>query len=184
MIMAKFFFTNWRTFLFSQPSYDKQLDRFAVACVVSIVNPNRVLDTVPIYASSSFENGPIRIIKLIHNIEQGIPLDNESKRLWKLLQQPIDGGFRVVKAKVEPLFHIYTSDEGKYGLCDPEDVGKPERDESGEVKIYNTIRVFTKYIMDSEKGTFIYERGWSPDEMYYKKIDYQYFPISQLDKYL
>ena len=78
-----------------------------MACVVSIVNPNRVLDTVPIYASSSFESGPTRIIKLIHDMEQGIPLENESKRLWKRLQQPMDGGFRVVKAKVEPLFHIY-----------------------------------------------------------------------------
>jgi hypothetical protein len=40
-------------------------------------------------------------------MEQGIPLENESKRLWKRLQQPMDGVFRVVKAKVEPLFHIY-----------------------------------------------------------------------------
>lgn len=177
--MEKYYFKNWETFPFKRKSFDGQMDRFVKVCVVSVENPQKVLDIVPIYGNEK-SSGLRDIIKLIYDKERGIALDNESIQLLKKLEEPILGKFDEVKSLHGPLFHQYTPDEAKYGLCSSLDVWKPERDSHGIVKEYMSMRVFTVSSYDPDFGKYNYVNGWFPNQMYYKYFGYRYKPISLL----
>lgn len=177
--MEKYLFKNWVTLPFKKKSFEGQLDRYAKVCVVSIDNPDKVIDIIPLYGKK-YNTGIGRIIKLIYDIEQKVPLDNESKRLWDFLQKPMVGKFEEIKSRHGPLFRRFTPDEVKYGICPATEEYKPEIGENGMVKVYNTMKVFTRYTFDSEFCKYNYTRGWSPNEMYYRYFGYRYIPISQL----
>lgn len=177
--MSKFLFKNWKTSQFKKKSFEGQLGRYAKVCIVSVDNPETVLDIIPIYGEK-YNSGLGRVIKLFYDIELKVPLDSESNRLLSLLQEPIDGKFEEVKSLHGPLFRKFTPDEAKYGLCLSADVWKPERDQGGKVRVYNTMKVFTQYIYDPDFDTYNYVPGWAPEQMYYKYFGYRYLPISQL----
>lgn len=179
--MEKYYFKNWKTYPFKKKSFNGQLDRFAKVCIVSVEKPNEVIDIIPIYGENNdkrFES----IIKLIHDIELNIPLDIESKKLLNTLQRPIVGQFEEFKSLHGPLFHQFTPDEAEYGLCSERDVWKPERDENGNVKEYNAIKVFTMYSYDSEFGSYYINPEFTAQKMYYKYLYYRYKPISMLNE--
>ena len=177
--MEKYFFKNWKTFPFKKKSFEGQLSRYAKVCVVSVNNPDIVMDIIPIYGEK-YNSGLGRVIKLIYDIELKVPLDSESNRLLALLQKAVVGQFEEIISLHGPLYHKFTPDEAKYGLCLNTEVWKPERDEAGKVKVYNTMKVFTQYMFDADFGTYNYVSGWSPNQMYYKYFGYRYLPISQL----
>ena len=138
--MEKYLFKNWATFPFKRKSFDGQMDRYLKVCVVSIDNPTKVLDIIPIYGNEN-SSGLRDIINLIYNLENGVTL---------------------------------------YGLCSEHDVWKPERDINGKVIEYNSMRVFTMSLYDSDFGVYNYANGWFPSQMYYKYFGYRYLSISQL----
>lgn len=178
--MAKYLFKNWETQPFKDISFEGQFDRYAKVCIVSVDNPETIVDIIPIYGKMDDIKGFKQIIQLIHYQEQGIPLDNESRRLLLSLQKPFEGGFEEIKSMHGSLFRQFTPDEAKYGLCPVNKVWKPERDENGKIKVYNTMKVFTRFTEIPDIGTRIYVNGWFPHQMYYKYFGYRYCPISQL----
>lgn len=177
--MEKYLLKNWTTFPFKRKTFDGQMDRFAKVCVVSLENPSKVLDIVPIYGNEN-SSGLRDIIRLIYDIEKGKTIGNDAKQLLSALQEPVLGKFESVESLHGPLFHQFTPDEAKYGLCSANDVWKPERDNQGKVKEYLNMKVFTIINYDSEFGKFNYANGWSPSQMYYKYYGYRYLPFSKL----
>lgn len=177
--MGKYLLKNWKTFTFKNSSFEGQLDRYAKVCIVSVDDPERVVDIIPIYGKK-YSVGHGRIIKLFYDIEQGTILNKESQKLLLALQKPIEGKFEEIKSKNGPLFHQFTPDEAEYGLCSNSEVWKPERDENGKVKVYNSMRVFTQYMYDPDLGKYNYVNGWFPHQMYYKYYGYRYKPLSML----
>ena len=177
--MEKYLFKNWKTLPFKKKSFEGQLSRYAKVCIVSIDNPDKVIDIIPIYGEK-YNTGLGRLIKLIYDIELKVPLDSESNRLLALLQKPIEGKFEEIKSLHGPLYHQFTPDEAKFGLCLAAEVWKAERDESGKVKIFNSMKVFTASYYDSDLGKYNYINGWFPNQMYYKYFGYRYLPISEL----
>lgn len=177
--MEKYIFKNWATFPFKRKTFDGQMDRFLKVCVVSINNPKKVLDILPIYGNEK-SSGLRDIIKIISDRERGKALDKDSIELLKKLKEPILGQFEEVKSLHGPLFRQYTPDEAQYGLCSEQDVWKPERDSHGKVKEYMSMKVFTVSYYDSDFGKYNYVNGWFPNQMYYKYFGYRYKPISML----
>lgn len=181
--MEKYYLKNWRTFPFKEKSFEKQLERFAIATVCSVNNPNVILDIVPVWGRD-YNRGIGRYIKLVHEKELGFELDKESNDyLLSYFSKPIYGEFEEMKSHHGPLFRIYTQNEAEYGLCSIEDINKPERDSEGNIKVYNTVKVFTWSTYDSDFGQYQYVRGWLPDDMYSKLYCYRYFPIHMLNQY-
>lgn len=177
--MEKYYFKNWKTFPIKNKSFDGQMDRFVKVCVVSINNPDKVLDIIPIFGKESL-SGLRDIIRLIYDKERGIELDQKSNNLLQYLQKPIIGQFEEIKSMHGPLFHKFTPDEAEYGLCSKYDVWKPERDNQGKVIEYMSMKVFTLMHYDSDLGKYNFAAGWFPSQMYYKYYGYRYLPISQL----
>jgi len=138
-----------------------------------------VLDIIPIWGKKD-EPGLRDIIQLISKLEDGKALAPQENKLLEFIKKPIIGQFEEIPSMHGPLFRIFTRDEAKYGLCSKYDVGKPERDENGRVRVYNTIRVFRHYIYDSEDDKYYSTPEWDLNKMYYKYFEYRYFPISQL----
>lgn len=178
-MMEKYLLRDWTTSQFKRKSFDGQMDRFVKVCVVSPKNPSKVLDIVPIYGNER-SSGLRDIIRLIYDKERGYPLDNDAKNLLNALQEPVFGQFVRVNSLHGPLFHQFTPDEAKYGLCSENDIWKPERDDQGKVKEYMSMIVFTISYYDSDFGKFNYANGWSPSQMYYKYFGYRYLPFSKL----
>lgn len=170
--MEKYFFKNWATFPFKRKTFDGQMDRFVTVCVVNAETPQKVLDIIPIFGKL--------IVNLIYDWERGIQLDNESSELLKTLHNPIEGQFEEIKSKDGPLFHRFTPEEVKYGLCPASLIWKQERDQEGKVKVYESIKVFTQYEYYSDIGKYDYANGWFPDQMYKKYYGYRYLPISKI----
>ena len=167
--MGKFKLINWQTIPFKRKSFKSQLDRYAKCCVVSVDNPEVVLEIIPLFG---FEH----LIKIVQNMEQGI--DSEK---WKtILEEPIDGDFVEVISHNGPLFHRFTKEEAQYGLCSAQNVGKAERLENMKVKVYHSIKVFTHYTYDENTGNKRIIDGWNPDQMYNLYIGYRYIPLSDL----
>lgn len=177
--MEKYLFKNWTTFPFKRKSFDGQMDRYLKVCVVSIDNPMKVLDIIPIYGNEN-SSGLRDIINLVYDLEKGVALDKTSIDLLNSLQRPIIGQFEEVKSHHGPLFHQFTPDEAKYGLCSEYDVWKPERDSNGKVVEYNSMRVFTMSLYYPDLGEYNYANGWLPSQMYYKYYGYRYLSVSQL----
>ena len=177
--MEKYLFKNWATFPFKRKSFDGQMDRYLKVCVVSIDNPTKVLDIIPIYGNEN-SSGLRDIINLIYNLENGVTLDKASIQLLNTQQKPIVGQFEEIKSLHGPLYHQFTPDEAKYGLCSEHDVWKPERDINGKVIEYNSMRVFPMSLYDSDFGVYNYVNGWFPSQMYYKYFGYRYLLMSQL----
>ena len=178
--MAKYLLKNWRTFPFKKKSFEGQLDRFVQVCVVSVENPNKILDVIPIYGKEddySFKD----IIKLIHDIESGNQLNNDQILLRSHLLSPVEGEFVETKSLHGPLYRIHTREEAEYGLCSLSDIGKPYVTNEGTVKKYSVINVFTQPQF-SISGMKTYVNGWAPSQMYYRYFRYKYFPISELNK--
>ena len=167
--MAKYKMVNWQTLPFKKNSYKGQLDRYAKCCIVSVEAPELVLDIVPLFG---FE----QLIRIVHDCEQGI-----DKQKWiSKLEAPIDGDFIEVKSKNGPLYHRFTKDEANFGLCNPMEIGKAERTETGKVKVYHSIKVFTHYVYNENTGKKQYLNGWFPDQMYNLYYCYRYIPLSDL----
>lgn len=167
--MGKYKMINWQTLPFKRKSFEGQPDRYAKCCIVSVDNPHKVLDIIPLF-------GPEQFIKIVYDCEQGI-----GKEKWvHKLEKPIDGEFIEVKCHNGPLFHRFTKDEARYGLCNEQDVGKAERLDNGKVKVYHSIKVFTCFEFNEVIGKKQYCNGWSPDQMYDKYLGYRYIPISDL----
>lgn len=167
--MAKFKMINWQTLPFKRKSFKGQLDRYAKCCIVSVEAPDTILDIITLFG---FE----QLIKIVAECEQGI-----DKQKWiPKLEAPIDGEFVEVKSKNGPLYHRYTRDEVDYGLCNPQEIGKAERTETGKVKIYHSIKVFTQYVYDEDTGEKHYLNGWFPDQMYNLYFGYRFIPLSDL----
>ena len=181
--MEKYLFKNCKTYPFKKKSFEGQLGRYAKVCIVNVDNPEKIIDIIPIYGEK-YNKGLGRVIKLFYDIELNVPLDSESNRLLAFLQKPIEGKFEEVKSLHGPLYRQFTPDEAKYGLCHANDVWKPERDENGKVKLYNTMKMFTQYMYDPDLGAYNYVPGWFPNQMYYKYFGYRYLPISQLKESL
>ena len=177
--MEKYLFKNWATFPFKRKSFDGQMDRYLKVCVVSIDNPTKVLDIIPIYGNEN-SSGLRDIINLIYNLENGVTLDKASIQLLNTLQKPIVGQFEEIKSLHGPLYHQFTPDEAKYGLCPAYSVWKPERDENGKVKVFNSFNVFTLLVNDSDLRISHYAAGWFPNQMYYKYYGYRYKSLSEL----
>lgn len=177
--MEKYLLRNWTTFPFKRKSFDGQMDRFVKVCVVSPEDPSKVLDIVPIYGNEN-SSGMRDIIRLIHDKERGYPIDDDAKKLLSSLKEPVFGQFECVKSLHGPLFHQFTPDEAKYGLCSVNDVWKPERNNQGKVKEYTSMKVFTISYYDSDFGKFNYVNGWFPSQMYYIYFGYRYLPFSKL----
>ena len=66
--MEKYLFKNWATFPFRRISFEGQMDRYAKVCVVSVDNPQRVLDIIPIYGKEK-SSGLCDIINLIISVQ-------------------------------------------------------------------------------------------------------------------
>lgn len=187
--MEKYLYKYWQTFPFKYNSFDGQLDRFAKVCVVSVSNPQKVLDIIPIWGKKD-EPRLRDIIQLIFKLEDGKALAPQENKLLEFIKKPIIGQFEEIPSKHGPLFRRFTRDEAKYGLCSKYDVGKPERDENGRVRVYNTIRVFRHYIYDSEfeknnipvseDDKYYTTPEWDLNKMYDKYFGYRYFKRSQL----
>lgn len=177
--MEKYLFKYWRTYPFKKKTFEGQMERYAKVCVVSVDNPQRVLDIIPIYGKET-SSGLRDIINMFYDLERGITIDNSYRGLIKSLQEPIVGQFEEIKSMHGPLFRQFTPDEAKYGLCSEHDVWKPERDINDKVIEYNSMRVFTMSLYDPDFGKYNYVDGWFPFQMYYKYFGYRYFPISQL----
>ena len=173
--MGKYVFRHFATFPFKRKSFDGQMDRYAKVCVVSVDNPQKVLDIIPIYGRDD-NAGMGDIIKLIYDIELGKQLDDESQRLLAGISKPVEGKFEEVNSLHGPLFHQFTPDEAKYGLCPTFSVWKPERDVNGKVKIYHSFKVFTL----QNGPDFHYVNGWFPAQMYYRYYGYRYKRLSDL----
>lgn len=167
--MAKYKLINWQTLPFKRKSFDGQLERYIKCCVVSADVPDKVLDVVYIFGNKG-------LIDHVHKKE----LDKASDSQLKELSMPIDGEFFDIKSLNGPLYHVFSKDEAQFGLCSAEDVGKAERDNKGKVKIYHTIKVFTIYKIIEKVGIKLYEKGWSPSQMYYRYFGYRYLPLSDL----
>lgn len=176
--MKKFKFVHWRTFPIKKESFKGQYNRFALTCVVSVDNPEKVIDVIPIFGKNNDRNE--RIIKLIYSKECNIHLDEESEKLWDVLQRPVYGKFVEEPSMHGPLYRTYTQGEADHDLCPVSMVGKPERDENGKIREYTAIKVFTQWKYDS--GEWSSKNGWSSHQMYYKYFGYRYHPISQLKK--
>ncbi len=181
--MEKYYLRNWRTFPFKEKSFEKQLDRYAIATVRSVNNPNIILDVVPIWGRNLY-GGMGKLIDLIYQKEQGFKLDNESLQFMSNYNKPIDGEFVEMKSYHGPLFRIYRRPEAEYGLCSIDKINKPERDAEGNIKIYDTIKVFTWSRYEPESQEFQHVKGWLPDDMYSKLFCYRYFPMSMIDNYI
>lgn len=167
--MGKYKMINWQTIPFKRKSFKGQLDRYAKSCIVSVDNPQKVLDIIPLFG---FE----QLIKIVQNMESGIDCEK-----WKAeLEEPIDGEFVDIKSHNGPLFHRFTKEEAQYGLCKAQDVGKAERLDNRKVKIYHSIKVFTHYIYDENTGEKHYLNGWFPEQMYDLYMGYRYIPLSDL----
>lgn len=177
--MDKYLLTNWSTCPFKKKTFEGQMDRYAKVCVVSVANPQKVLDIIPLYGKVN-NTGFSDIIKLIYDIERGIPLDDASKEILESLQMPVWGQFVEVNSQHGPLYRQFTPDEAKYGLCSIHDVWQPERDINGKVIEYMFIKVFTIISNNFDFGKLDYLSGWSPNKMYYKYYGYRYLPISML----
>ncbi|MBQ6186671.1 MAG: hypothetical protein IJK49_01825 [Prevotella sp.] len=170
--MNRYCLTNWKTSPFREKSFEGQLDRFAIACVVSADNPNRVLEVVPIFRRES-NYGLAKIIGILHKKELGLTLDEQSLKLLNELSKPIWGDFVEMGSIHGPLKRMYTREEADCGLCTPDNVGKYELNTDGSVKEYNSIKVFTMKDIDGS-----YLKGWCPDDMYSRYIYHRYFPIN------
>ena len=177
--MGKYLFRNFATFPFKKKTFEGQMDRYAKLCVVSVDNPQKVLDIIPIYGRDG-NAGMGDIIKLIYDIELGKQLDDDSQHLLADLSKPVEGMFEEVKSLHGPLFHQFTPDEAKYGLCPAFSVWKPERDENGKVKLFNSFKVFTLIVNNAKLKLPHYAAGWSPNQMYYKYYGYRYKSLSEL----
>jgi len=177
--MGKYLFRHFATFPFKRKSFDGQMDRYAKVCVVSVDNPQKVLDIIPIYGRDG-NAGMGDIIKLIYDIELGKQLDDESQRLLAGISKPVEGKFEEVNSLHGPLFHQFTPDEAKYGLCPTFSVWKPERDANGKVKLFNSFKVFTLIVNDPDLKISHYAAGWFPNQMYYKYYGYRYKSLSEL----
>ena len=177
--MEKYFFINWATFPFKRKTFDGQMDRYVKVCVVNAENPQKVLDIIPIYGNEDL-SGIRDVIRLIYDIERGVEIDDASKKLLNNLQKPIMGDFVEIKRLHGPLFHQFTPDDARYGLCPEYNVWKPERDSQGKVKEYLSMRVFTISLYDSDICQYHYAKDWSPNKMYYKYFGYRYKPLSML----
>lgn len=171
--MSKFIFTNWETVPFKKKSFEGQLERYAKVCVASIDNPQKVLFILPLFGA-----GFGHIIEAVRCHELGI--DDDSVLNFSRLIRPVNGDFVEVPSKHGPLFRVYKPDEAKYGLCSKGEVGKVERDSNGKVKIYHSIKVFTRYRIDNETGEKRYLNGWYPEDWYYHFFGYNYHVLSDL----
>lgn len=172
--MAKYLFTNWETIPFKKKSFEGQLDRYAKVCVSSVENPHKVLFILPLFGKECGA-GYGHIIEIVRNHELRKDNDLEFSKLLK----PFDGEFVEIPSKHGPLFRIFTKDEAKYGICPKDKIGKAERDETGKVKIYHTIKVFCLY----ENNIIIgkqYINGWYPEDWYYRFFGYNYRVLSDL----
>lgn len=181
--MEKYYLRYWKTFPFKQKSFEGQLDRFAIACITSFKAPNEVLDIVPVWGRN-YNSGMGKFIKLTHQKELGFELDKESLDFLSYFSKPIDGEFIQAKSIHGPLFRIYTQLEAEYGLCSIDKVNKPEREPNGQVKIYNSIKVFTWSKYDSDFRQYNYVRDWSPEDMYDKYAYYRYYPMHMLNNFV
>lgn len=166
--MGKYKLMNWQTLPFKKRSFEGQMDRYIKCCVVSNDNPEKVLDVICLFGFGW------SLMDIVRNYELGI----DKEKCKEVLEHPINGEFVAVKSLHGPLYHRYTRDEGLYGLCAPQNVGKAERDANGKVKIYHSIIVFTHYYdNDGEKE---YVNGWFPEQMYRRYVGYRYLPLSDL----
>ena len=172
--MTKYIFTNWETIPFKKKSFDGQLDRYAKVCVSSVNNPQKVLFVLPLFGSEN-GGGFGRIIEIVHNYELG--RDNNSE--FSKLLSPVDGEFVEIPSKHGPLFRIFTKDDAKYGICSDDMVGKVEREKTGKVKIYHSIKVFCLYKNNIVIGKQ-YINGWHPEDWYYRFFSYNYRVLSDL----
>ena len=177
--MEKYMLKNWQTFPIKKKTFEGQMDRFVKVCVVSANNPYKILDIIPIFGNED-SCGMRDVINLIYDLERGIAIDNASEKLLRSLQEPLFGQFVDIKSLHGPLFHRFTPDEAKYGLCSEHDVWKPERDCQGKVKEYVSMKVFTISLYDPDYGQYSYADGWFPNQMYYRYFGYRYQPLSML----
>lgn len=165
--MGKYIFTNWETVPFKKKSFEGQSDRYVKVCVATEDNPQKILAIIPLFG---FDN----IVEKLHDYELGkIPFP-------EFLKKPADGGFEEVQSRNGPLFHRFTPDEAKYGLCRKSDVWKAERLPDGKVKVYHSIKVFCHYRVIELTGEKIYQNGWFPWEMYNRYYRFNYLPLSDL----
>ncbi|MBQ8709429.1 MAG: hypothetical protein IJ550_02445 [Bacteroidaceae bacterium] len=164
--MGKFKMINWQTLPFKKKSFERQMDRYIKCCIVKESEPDKVLDVICLF-------GFYWLMDVVQKYEQGIETEEYEK-----LCRPIDGEFVEVKSMNGALYHRFTRDEGTFGLCTPQKVGKAERDINGKVKVYHSIKVFTLY--HEYRGVKEYIGGWSPQEMYRKYFGYRYLPLSDL----
>lgn len=167
--MGKYKLVNWQTLPFKRKSFEGQLERYTKCCVVGADNPDKVLDIIYLF-------GFDRLTEVIHERELGIG----KEKLIKELEEPIDGEFVEVESHSGPLFRRYLKDEALYGICSEHEVGKAERLDTGKVKVYHSIKVFTHYIIDDDIGKKEYINGWFPDQMYKRYFGYRYIPLSDL----
>ena len=171
--MAKFLFTNWETVPFKRKSFEGQLDRYAKACIASVDNPQRVLFILPFFGKCF-----AHLIEIVRNHELG--LDGDAELNFKKLLSPRDGEFVEIPSMHGPLFRVFTADEAKYGICSKEDVGKVERTPTGKVKIYHSIKIFSRFRLDKQTGEKHILYGWYPEDWYHRFFGYNYRILSDL----
>ena len=179
--MAKYLLTNWETVPFKKKSFEEQLDRYLKVCVASVNNPQQVLLVLPLFGKKN-RSGFTDLIEVVHNHELG--QDEKSPFPFSELLKPIDGEIVDVPSKHGPLFRIYTKDDAKYNICSLYDVGRVERTATGNVRIYNSIKVFTPIIVDNETGERVSLDGWKPEEWYNRYLGFNYHPIGDLTEQL
>lgn len=167
--MGKYKLVHWQTLPFKRKSFEGQSERYSKCCVVGADNPDKVLDIIYLF-------GFDRLTKMIYEHELG----EGKETLIKELEEPIDGEFVEVESHNGPLFYRYLKDEALYGICLENEVGKAERLDSGKVKVYHSIKVFTHYIIDGNTGEKQYINGWYPDQMYNRYFGFRYIPLSDL----
>ncbi len=168
--MGHYLITKMETCQIRKKSFEGQLDRFLKIVIASADNPNQALAIVPLFGKID-GSGFTEIINKVHQYEQETSLNEK-------LPIQIDGEFEEVQSKHGALCREFTADEAKYGICNANDVGKVERTSDKKVRIYKSIRVFTRYNIIS--GIKIYIPGWSREKMYYKYYGYNYFKLSDL----
>lgn len=167
--MGRYKLINWQTLPFKKKSFKGQAERYIKCCIVGVDEPWKILDYIYIFGFG------MELIDIVSKYESGI----EREQWENVLEKPIDGEFVEIKSLHGPLYHKYTRDEGLYGLCTQENVGKAERDIHGKVKVYHNMKVFSYYIYD-EAGNKHYVNGWRPEQMYNRYFGYRYIPLSDL----
>jgi len=149
--------------------YFKREGSFIKAYLSEIDKPNDIICVLPIYDRKEW-------VDIIQRYEAGQESPMQFLTYNDLLK-PFPGSFVDVQSKWGPLYYKFTIDDYELGHCSKEMINKAQRDNKGDVVVYNSLKIFipAKDFADIQK----YE--WNPEiRAQYYYYNYCYFRLSEL----